>query len=134
MPLVTLGGFVACYGTRILLVVSPWIMLLSGTALWLLGRSACQVGASSVLLGYFGYLVVRGWYERSITALVVALLTLVLYGSIVWGVLPTRSDISWEGHVFGLFAGVLVAQFTTSQRDTSVARLGTTRASSQVHR
>ena len=113
VPLVTLGSFVAFYGVRLFVAVSLWITLLSGTALWLFGRSAYHVGASSVLFGYFGYLVARGWYERSVTALLVALLTLVLYGSIVWGVLPTRSYISWEGHLFGLLAGVLVARFGT---------------------
>jgi membrane associated rhomboid family serine protease len=116
VPLVTLGSFVAFYGTRTFLTVSLWIILLSGTALWLFGRSAYHVGASSVLFGYFGYLVTRGWYERSVTALLVAFLTLVLYGGIVWGVLPTRPYISWEGHLFGLLAGVLVARFTTPQR------------------
>ena len=135
VPLVTLGGFVAFYGTRIFLAVSLWIILLSGTAFWLLGRSAYHVGASSVLFGYFGYLVARGLYERSVTAVLVALLTLGLYGSIVWGVLPTRSYISWEGHLFGLLAGVLVARFTTSHRqDTPVPKLGTTRSSSPLHR
>jgi membrane associated rhomboid family serine protease len=124
VPLVTLGSFVAFYGTRVFLAVSLWIMFLSGAALWLFGRSAYHVGASSVLFGYFGYLVARGWYERSITALLVAFLTLVLYGSIVWGALPTRSYISWEGHLFGLLAGVLMARYTTPQRrDTPVSRL-----------
>jgi membrane associated rhomboid family serine protease len=122
VPLIILGSFVAFYGIRVFLVVSLWIILLSGTALWLFGRSAYHVGASSVLFGYFGYLVARGWYERSVTALLVALLTLVLYGGIVWGVLPTRSYISWEGHLFGLVAGVLVARLgTPQQRDTSLA-------------
>jgi membrane associated rhomboid family serine protease len=69
-----------------------------------------------VIFGYFGYLVARGWYERSVTALLVALLVLVLYGGIVWGVLPTRPYISWEGHLFGLLAGVLVARFVTPRR------------------
>src|SRR5215510_13145474 len=124
VPLVTLGSFVAFYGTRTFLIVSLWIILLSGAALWLLGRSAYHVGASSVLFGYFGYLVARGWYERSVTALLVAFLTLVLYGSIVWGVLPTRSYISWEGHLFGLLAGVLVARLATpQQRDRPVPKL-----------
>jgi membrane associated rhomboid family serine protease len=124
VPLVTLGSFVAFYGTRVFLTVSLWIVLLSGAALWLLGRSAYHVGASSVIFGYFGYLVARGWYERSVTALLVALLTLMLYGSIVWGVLPTRFYISWEGHLFGLLAGVLVARFTSSQRrDPPVPKL-----------
>jgi len=126
VPFITLWGFVALQGTRIFLVVSLWIILLSGAALWLLGRSAYHVGASSVLFGYFGYLLARGWYERSVTALLVALLTLGLYGGIVRGILPTRSYISWEGHLFGLLAGVLVARLTTPQgRDTSVSSLTT---------
>jgi membrane associated rhomboid family serine protease len=121
VPLVTLGGFVAFQGTRSFLIVSLWIILLSGGSLWFLGRSAYHVGASSVIFGYFGYLVARGWYERSVTALLVALLTVVLYGGIVWGVLPTRSYISWEGHLCGLLAGVLVARLATPrQRDTPV--------------
>ena len=121
VPLVTLGGFVAFQGTRSFLIVSLWIILLSGGSLWLLGRSAYYVGASSVIFGYFGYLVARGWYERSVTALLAALLTLGLYGGIVWGVLPTRSYISWEGHLCGLLAGVLVARLATPrQRDTPV--------------
>jgi membrane associated rhomboid family serine protease len=113
VPLVILGSLVALYGVRLFVAVSLWIILLSGTALWLFGRSAYHVGASSVLFGYFGYLVARGWYERSVTALLVALLTLVLYGGIVWGVLPTRAYISWEGHLFGLCAGVLAARLGT---------------------
>jgi len=126
VPLVTLGSFVVLYGTRIFLTVSLWIILLSGTALWLLGRSAYHVGASSVLFGYFGYLVARGWYERSVTALLVAFLTLGLYGGMVWGVLPTWYYVSWEGHLFGLLAGVLVARLATSQRrDTLVPKMGT---------
>src|SRR6266571_1589183 len=72
VPLLILGGFVAFQGTRTFLSVSLWIILLSGGALWLLGRSAYHVGASSVIFGYFGYLVARGWYERSVTALLVA--------------------------------------------------------------
>ena len=116
VPFVTLGGFVALQSPRIFLAVSLQIILLSGGALWLLGRSGYHVGASSVLFGYFGYLVARGWYERSVTALLVALLTLVLYGGIVWGVLPMQPYISWEGHLFGLLAGVLVARLAIPRR------------------
>ena len=45
---------------QIFLAVSLWIILLSGGALWLFGRSVYHVGASNVLFGYFGYLVARG--------------------------------------------------------------------------
>src|SRR5215470_9209585 len=49
VPLLILGGFVVLQGTRVFLAVSFWIILLSGGAVWLLGRSAYHVGASSVL-------------------------------------------------------------------------------------
>src|SRR5262249_46517344 len=54
VPFITLGGFVVLQGTRRFLTVSLWIILLSGAALWLFGRAAYHVGASSVLFGYFG--------------------------------------------------------------------------------
>lgn len=115
-PLVVLGALVACQGPRLLLAVSLWIILLGGAALWLLGRAAYHIGASSLIFGYFGYLVARGWYARSITALLVALLTLGLYGGMVWGLMPTRSSISWEGHLCGLLAGVLAARVTAPRQ------------------
>ena len=29
----------------------------------------------------------------------------------VWGILPTKEDVSWEGHLAGFVAGILVAIF-----------------------
>ena len=36
-------------------------------------------------------------------------LVVFLYGSIMWGIFPLKTEISWEGHLFGAIAGVLVA-------------------------
>ena len=41
--------------------------------------------------------------------MVVSLLVVFLYGSITWGIFPFKSDISWEGHLFGAIAGLFVA-------------------------
>ena len=32
-----------------------------------------------------------------------------LYGSMIWGVLPTHLPVSWEGHLSGFIAGILLA-------------------------
>jgi membrane associated rhomboid family serine protease len=40
---------------------------------------------------------------------VVALVLLFYWGSVLWGLLPGRPDISWQGHVFGAIGGVLAA-------------------------
>ena len=69
-----------------------------------------HVGASGLAFGLFGYLVARGWYERSFVSILVALVVIVLYGGMILGVLPQGGFVSWEGHLFGLIAGVMAAR------------------------
>lgn len=115
VPFLVLGGLVALRGVKAFMSVSVFVILCGGAALWLFGRASYHIGASGLIFGYFGYLVARGWYERSTGAILTALLTLFLYGGLVWGVLPGRSFISWEGHLFGMLAGVLAARLQGSQ-------------------
>jgi membrane associated rhomboid family serine protease len=109
VPFIVLGSLVILHGTRVFLEVSLFIILLSGAGVWLLGRPGNHVGASGLIFGYFGFLVARSWYERSLVSIILAFLTILLYGGILWGVLPTYARISWEGHLFGLLAGIFVA-------------------------
>ncbi len=110
IPLAFLGGFVMLHGRQTFFETSIIIILVSGTALWLFGRSSYHVGASGLIFGYFGYLVSRAWYERSLKSIMMAFVTIFLYGGIIWGLLPTFSRISWEGHLFGMLAGILAAR------------------------
>ncbi len=110
IPLAVLGGFVILNGRQIFFEITIIIILVGGTALWLFGRSSYHVGASGLIFGYFGYLVLRAWYDRSLKSFIVAFVTVCLYGGIIWGLLPTFSRISWEGHLFGLLAGILAAR------------------------
>lgn len=41
--------------------------------------------------------------------MVVSTLVVFLYGSIIWGIFPIQEEISWEGHLFGAIAGIIVA-------------------------
>jgi membrane associated rhomboid family serine protease len=97
--------------------VTAGIVAFGGLGVWLIGRSGTvHVGASGLIFGYFGYLLAAGWVERSVVAVVRALAVAALYGSILWGVLPTRAGISWEGHLCGLLAGILIARLAASPR------------------
>nr|VFK64116.1 MAG: Rhomboid family protein [Candidatus Kentron sp. TC] len=109
-PLLILGAFVSLRGARTYLVVSLAIIFLAGGAVWLFGRPSYHLGASGLVFGYFGFLVARGWYDRSFLSLAMAAITILLYGGIIWGILPVRSYISWEGHLFGLLAGIIAAR------------------------
>lgn len=110
IPMVVLGLLVAARGRDDFLNATVFIILIGGLGVWLLGTHAHHVGASGLVFGYFGYLVARGYIERSLTGILIAGITLFLYGGIVWGVLPLWRGVSWESHLFGLLAGVLAAR------------------------
>ena len=86
------------------------VTLFGGMAVWLTGDPHTLVlGASGLVYGYAGYLVALGAFRRSLTNILVAVLVVVLYGGFVFGVLPGRAGISWQGHLFGAIVGVLMA-------------------------
>lgn len=111
MPMVVLGGLVAIHGNRKFLTATVFITLVGGGALWVVGRTAVHVGASGLVFGYFGYLIARAWYTRSLVAVLIAVVVAVVYGGILLGVLPFfQEGVSWEGHLTGLIAGALAAR------------------------
>ncbi len=106
IPLLVLGGLTLSIGERRFWLTTLAIIILSGLLVWALARNAYHVGASSLIFGYFGVLVSRALIERNIISIAIAFLVVALYGGLVWGLLPTRSYISFEAHLFGLIAGV----------------------------
>ena len=87
------------------------IWLASGLGTWLIGRpGSIHIGASSVIYGLVSYLVVSGFLMKSWRSAIVAIVVLLAYGGIFYGVLPQAGPISWEGHLSGAIAGVWVAR------------------------
>lgn len=109
-PLVVFGAILLSRGKRYFLLVTLAIAVVAGLLVWLFGRQEAHIGASGVIFGYFGFLVVRGLYERRVSSLAIALIAIFLYGgSMLFGLVPQRG-VSWEGHLFGLLAGIGVAR------------------------
>lgn len=110
IPLILLGTFVLAAGARRFLYSTLVIIFVSGLGVWFTGSpNSVVVGASGVIFGYLGLLVMRGIVERSWWNFAVVLLVGLLYGWQLIGVLPTDEPISWQGHLFGLIGGVLSA-------------------------
>ncbi|MBA0053890.1 rhomboid family intramembrane serine protease [Streptomyces sp. AJS327] len=117
VPLLVLGFLAALRGTGRFLAVALVIMGVSGLGVWLVAPEGSNTaGASGLIFGLFGYLVIRGFVERRITDVALGAVVAVFYGSILWGVLPTDAGVSWQGHLFGLIGGVLAAFVTASSR------------------
>lgn len=110
-PLAILGTIILLQGLEVLSIVTLASWLLSGVGIWLLGRpNTKHLGASGVVFGYLGYLLFRGYFERSMPAMAASIFVGILYSGALWGLLPLQRGKSWVGHGMGFLAGVLVAR------------------------
>jgi membrane associated rhomboid family serine protease len=110
IPVVVFGFLAMSGGIRQWVVVTAFVWVISGLGVWLISPSgSTTVGASGVAFGWLMFLLVRGIFNRSFGQIVVSLVLLFYWGSVLWGLLPGRTDISWQGHLFGALAGVLCA-------------------------
>jgi membrane associated rhomboid family serine protease len=115
LPFLVLGWFVLLQGLRPFIFVTLTVMLVSGLGTWLVApANTLHIGASGLIFGYFGFLLLRGYFERSAPALLLSILVAMLYGGLIWGVLPQGPGISWQGHLFGFVGGGLAAYYLRS--------------------
>ncbi|MET9518438.1 rhomboid family intramembrane serine protease [Streptomyces sp. NPDC002994] len=123
VPLLILGFLAALSGIRRFLAVVLTIILVGGLGVWLTAPDYSNTaGASVVVFGLFGYLLVRGFVDRNAVDVVIGLLVGAVYGSLLWGVLPSNTAISWQGHLFGLIGGVLAAFLFRRHRAPALTR------------
>ncbi|MFN3564609.1 MAG: rhomboid family intramembrane serine protease [Burkholderiaceae bacterium] len=91
------------------LSVLPAVYLGPGVAVWLFGRDAAHLGASGLVYGLVAYVFVAGLLRRDRRAIAASLVVAFMYGSLAWGVLPTREPVSWETHLAAALIGVAAA-------------------------
>jgi membrane associated rhomboid family serine protease len=113
IPFLVLGWLIMLRETSDFIWVTLIAGLSSGVGTWLFGSPGVHIGASGVIFGYLGYLLLRGFFERRPFSIALSLFVLALYGSLIWGVFPLHRGISWEGHLFGFLGGILAARILT---------------------
>ncbi|MGH8828223.1 MAG: rhomboid family intramembrane serine protease [Jiangellaceae bacterium] len=113
-----LGALIA-WTTHRFVAVTLGVALIGGLGTWLFGGAlTIHIGASGLVYGYAAFLLAWGVLARRLLSIAVALVVAIMYGSIVWGVLPGQPGISWQGHLFGALGGVLMAWWL-SRREPS---------------
>ena len=81
-------------------------------------RFTNHIGASGLIFGYLGFLLARGFFEKSVPWVLLALTVLCVYGGVLLGMVPFQAGVSWQGHLFGFLAGVASARLIFPQGKT----------------
>lgn len=116
IPFLVLGLMIMLRHKSQMGLISAIIVLISGLGTWLFAPSyTVTIGSSGLVFGYLAFLVVNAWYERSAGAILFAIIVIVVYGGLIWGILPAGNGISWQSHFFGMLGGVIAARYLGSR-------------------
>jgi len=85
------------------------IYIMSGIWVWFGGRNAYHIGASGIVYGLASFIFFSGVIRNDIRLMAISLIVVFLYGSMVWGIFPIKHTISWESHMLGSVAGLILA-------------------------
>ncbi|MCC7050414.1 MAG: rhomboid family intramembrane serine protease [Bacteroidia bacterium] len=103
-------GFLLIFFYRPLHFKIFWVIYFaSGIITWLIGRSSYHIGASGLIYGLMSFLFLSGLLRKHLPLMAVSAITILSYGSIVWGIFPFAAQFSWEGHLGGFISGALLA-------------------------
>ena len=129
VPFVFLGVIIAFRGAGRLALVTVFIILIGGFGTWLISPSHAgsrhaaldTIGCSGVVFGYASYLLTRGIFDRSVWELLIGVVVGVVWGAVLIASLVPHGGISWQAHLCGGIAGVIVA-WRISQSDRAGRR------------
>ncbi|MBS1552128.1 MAG: rhomboid family intramembrane serine protease [Bacteroidetes bacterium] len=85
------------------------IYLIDGLLVWIFARQSFHIGASGLVYGFAGFLFFSGVFRKDKRSIALSLLIVFLYGGMIWGILPTDPQISFESHLFGGVIGLICA-------------------------
>ena len=111
LPFLVLGALVAAGGRRRFWMATAIITVVGGLGTWLISpEQSVTVGASGVVFGYLTYLLSRAIFARRAVDMIVAVIVFLLYGTLLFGVLPGLPGVSWQAHLMGAVAGIVAAR------------------------
>ena len=84
-----------------------WIT--AGFFTWLIGRPAWHIGASIMIYALAFFLFFGGIMSKKFLLILLSIGIIILYGGLIWGILPVAGQISWEGHLSGAASGLVWA-------------------------
>jgi len=115
LPLLTLGVAIFYFYSKVAYRVFFLTYIMVGIWVWFGGREAYHIGASGLIYGFASFLFFSGILLGEVRLLAISLLVVFLYGSMVWGIFPIKKGISWESHMLGAIAGLILSFYYRNQ-------------------
>lgn len=113
IPFFLLGSLVMVQGQTTFWLSTLIIIIVAGLGIYFLGKKGTlHVGASGLILGYFGYLLANVFFNPDIITIAIAALVAILYLGLITQIVPLKKGVSTTGHLFGFIGGVLAAWIT----------------------
>lgn len=110
LPFVVLGGLIGWQSKKRFWGLFSFFIVSTGLLVWFFARgNSVHIGMSGVIYAFWGYLIVYGFLRRRFINILISLLTIIFYGGLVFGVLPTSAGISFESHMMGAVIGAFTA-------------------------
>ena len=118
IPFLTLGWLTMIQETSDFYLVSIASAFVGGLGVWLFGgANSVHIGASILIYGYLGFLLLRGVFQRNLPSIFLSVIVFLLYGGLVLGVFPSQVGVSWQGHLFGFIGGALTAWAVANEKN-----------------
>jgi membrane associated rhomboid family serine protease len=108
-PLLILGTALVYGYPKSARIVIPVVYLGTGLCVWLFAREVYHIGASGLSFGFMFFVFTVGALRWNRLAIALSMVVFLLYGGMIWGILPNRPGISFESHFFGAMIGLLLA-------------------------
>ena len=109
LPVIILCLLIFNFYSQIAKKILIYLYFISGLWLWCIGRESFHIGASGLIYAMASFLFFSGILRKNSQLSAVALLVIFIYGGLFWGLFPIHKNVSWEGHLTGFIAGILVA-------------------------
>jgi len=111
LPIIILGGALCFFYKKIYKQIFLWLFFASGILLWGIGRPSFHIGASGVIYALASFIFFSGVISKNPRLSAMSLIVIFIYGGLFWGLFPTQIEVSWEGHLSGFVAGMIISWF-----------------------
>ena len=109
LPVIILCLLIFDFYSQIAKKIFIYLYFISGLWLWCIGRESLHIGASGLIYAMASFLFFSGVLRKNTQLSAVSLLVIFIYGGLFWGLFPIYQNVSWEGHLTGFIAGILVS-------------------------